>query len=122
MDEKEVKNIIEGNVRRARELLKLIESQGVDIDLTHFCEHHFWVPTQEEASVLGRELYRRDFLVLTLCRVPTEDNSELWNVEAGRNGSPREAASSDSIEDLSRLGAKFNAEYDGWGVSIDAPE
>jgi regulator of RNase E activity RraB len=64
-------------------------------------------------------LYLRGFLVLVICPVNAEDNSELWNVEAGRDETPEEAASQNSVEDLVRLGARFEAEYDGWGTSID---
>ena len=68
--------------------------------------------------MLAKELYDRSFLVLAISPVNTEDGSKLWNVEAGAEQTPSVAASREMSEDLTRLAARFDAVYDGWGTSI----
>jgi len=43
---------------------------------------------------------------------------KLWNVEAGIEQTPAVAATTKLSEQLTRLAAKFDSEYDGWGTSI----
>jgi len=84
MTEQELQRIIRGHEARNKELLRLIQSKGVNIHQTHFCEHHFWSPNQERAALLARELYSLGLLVLVISRSGNEDGSETLE-RRGRN-------------------------------------
>jgi regulator of RNase E activity RraB len=90
----------------------------VALDERRSIEHHFWASSQREAALLGKELYDHGFLVLVISPVNTEDGSIVWNVEAAVEQTPSLAGSRQVSQELTRLGAQFDAVYDGLGTSI----
>jgi regulator of RNase E activity RraB len=118
MTEAEIKGIVKGHEERNSELLRTLATRGVSLDDPRSIQHHFWVNTQREASLLARKLYDRHFLVSTISPVKTEDGSTFWNVEAEVEQAASVAASSDTVDELTRLAASFEAIYDGWGTSV----
>ena len=118
MTENEISGILRGHESRNEELLRTLSTKGVALDKGRSVEHHFWANSQKEAAMLAKKLYERGFLVLAISPVSTEDESKLWNVEAGVEQAPTVAASREISEELTRLAAQFDAVYDGWGTSI----
>ena len=118
MTENEIRRILKGHDGRNEELLRALETKGVALDKGRSVEHHFWANSQQEAVMLAKELYDRGFLVLAVSPVNNEEGPKLWNVEAGVEQAPSVAASRETSEDLTRLAARFDAVYDGWGTSI----
>src|SRR5258708_3670713 len=118
MDERQINGILRGHESRNEELLRALQTKGVALDKGRSVEHHFWANSQREAALLAKELYDRGFLELAISPVSTEDDSKLWDVEAGVQQAPTVAASREISEELTRLAAQFDAVYDGWGTSI----
>lgn len=116
--EVEIQRSITGHNARNNELLKHIGEKGVVIDKPRPVEHHFYASSQKDAAFLAKELYNRGYLILALMPSHTEEGSDHWNVEAGIQRTPAEAASHRITEELVRLAAKFDADYDGWGTLI----
>ena len=118
MTETEIKGILRGHKDRNEELLRTLSTKGVALDKGRSVEHHFWANSQREAAMLAKKLYDRNFLVLAISPVNTEDGSTVWNLEAGVEQAPSIAASQATTEELTRLAAEFDAVYDGWGTSV----
>jgi regulator of RNase E activity RraB len=116
--EVEIRNSISGHNARNAELLRHIQEKGVAIGEIRSIEHQFYAQGQKNAALLARELYNRGYLVLVLAPPGAEDDSDYWNVEVGIQRTPAEAASHSVTEELVRLAAKFDADYDGWGTLI----
>jgi regulator of RNase E activity RraB len=118
MTESEIRAIIRGHEKRNAELLRSLRLKGVALNEARPVEHHFWANSQGDAALLARELYDRGYLVLAISPVTTVDGAGMWNVEAGVEQTPSVAASRDVTEELSRLAARSDSVYDGWGTSI----
>ena len=116
--ETEIQKSITAHNARNIELLKLIREKGVAIDEPHSVDHHFYASGQKDAALLAKELYKRGYLVLVLSPPSTEDGQGHWNIGVGIQRAPAEAASHRITEELVRLAAKFDADYDGWGTLI----
>lgn len=117
MIEEDLRQMLQEQAERNKALLDLIRSKGASVDQKRFIEHHFWAKGAREAALLAKRLYDQGFLVLAISRV-TSDDSGLWNVEAGIDQTPIQAASLKVIEGLIRTATQFDSVYDGWGTSI----
>ncbi len=118
MTEMEIQKSINANDARNTELLDAIRREGVSLDQPRSVDVHFWAPDQRRAALLARELYAGGFLVLVLAPCERTDGTQCWNVEAGVNRSPNEAAARATTEELVRLSARFESTYDGWGTRL----
>ena len=118
MTESEINALIDGNRKRNIELLEKLGDQGIELDDDRSVDHHFWCKDRQSAALLAKELYDRGLLVLTIAPVSTDNNSVIWNVEAGVSQSPRAAVSLKLVEELTRLAAQFESVYDGWGTLV----
>ena len=119
MDEIEIRRNLEGHAIRNKELQSTLISYGVALDDVQGIEHHFWVNDRMAAALLAKSLYDQGFLILDLSPVIQADGSRTWNVEAHIDQKPTTALSGEFSEQLVRLAARFQAIYDGWGMSID---
>jgi regulator of RNase E activity RraB len=117
LDEAQIQEGLAGHAARNAELLRNLRDKGVSLDAPQFVEHHFWAKGQRNAALLAKALYDRGYLVLVIS--PEEDDSGLWDVEAGIEQSLAEAADPALTEELTRLAAQFDGVYDGWGVSVE---
>jgi regulator of RNase E activity RraB len=116
--EQDINENIVGQQQRNAELLAVLRDKGVQIDEERPIEHHFWGARQEDAALLAKMLYTNGYLVLEIAPVDTDDGSECWNVEARIEQTPRFAASRQLSEELARMAARFDCDYDGWGTRI----
>ena len=120
LSEESIQENIAGHESRNPELLATMRDMGIDLQQSRSVEHHFLAESQHNASLLARALHEKGYLILMLSPVDSEDasNSNPWNVEAGIQRTPEEAASSLISEELVRLAAQFDAVYDGWGTPV----
>ena len=96
--------------RLIRSAVALSESRPVDV--------HFWADDQHGAAVLGRELFKKGFLVKLMAPVTYETGGSRWNIEAGALVPPEQILGDRLTEQLVRLAADCGAVYDGWGTSL----
>jgi regulator of RNase E activity RraB len=89
----------------------------VKTDAERLVDYHFWSFEQRDAAMLGRQLYREGYLILSISAVE-QDGDKVWSVEAQMEHSPEVAANSKQTEELTHLAAKFHSIYDGWGTKI----
>jgi regulator of RNase E activity RraB len=108
---------IHGHHARNRELLQLIADKGADPNLSRRIDLHFWASSENAARKLAAALEARGYLAVSVNRAVADDAS-LWNVEANVHAAPRSVVAPSFVEDLSRLAASYNGEFDGWGTSI----
>ncbi len=108
---------LEGHLRRNAALEAEFRKRGADFDSLRELEVHFWAPNRRTAALLGRELYRKDFLVIAL-GPSAGRGTEVWNVEAQKEGSIREGLSEEFTRSLIELASSSSSTYDGWGTSI----
>ena len=118
MTEEKIQEVIEGHQTRNAELLRLIESKGADLHKVFRPEHHFWAYSRDSATELANELYKRGYRIMALSPGEDESGAKYWNIEASIERTPAEAASTKTTEELVRLAAALDAEYDGWGLSV----
>ena len=116
--EAEIQKSMAGHDARNIELLKHLQEEGVALGVPRPVEHHFFASNQRNAALLAKELYERGYLILVLSPPVAEDDSGSWNLEAGIQRTPDEAASHDVTEELVRLAAKYDTHYDGWGTLL----
>jgi len=117
LSETEIKNGIEGNQRRNYALLSVLSKKGIELDAIRLIDYHFWSFDRRDAAMLARELYRHDYLILSIAPVE-QDGEKSWSIEAQMEHCPQDAASLDRTKTLSYLAAKFDSIYDGWGTKI----
>jgi hypothetical protein len=74
---------IEGHNRRNLALRDRLLQQRLVLDDPRAVELHFWSAEQRDAALVARALYQSGFLDLVLSPSQQENQSVLWNVEAG---------------------------------------
>lgn len=116
--EADIQESVKGHEARNAQLLRTLRSKGMVLSERHPAEHHFWAYSREMAEALADELRKRGYIGPTIGSHKFDDGSNLWSVEASFEQTLEEAASRGTTEELVRLAARFDALYDGWGVSI----
>jgi regulator of RNase E activity RraB len=96
--------------RLIQSAVALSESRPVDV--------HFWAGDQHDAAVLGRELFKKGFLVKLLAPASDDAGGSRWNVEAGALVPPEQILGDRLTEQLVRLASDCGAVYDGWGTAL----
>jgi regulator of RNase E activity RraB len=119
MSDFDIESFVRGHSTRNEELRDKLAKRGIDLKVPRSIEHHFWAKTKRDAALLGNELYKRGYLLLTLAPATVSEGHEhKWNIEAGSRDSVEHASSDDLANELVRLADAFNGRYDGWGTSI----
>jgi|DewCreStandDraft_4_1066084.scaffolds.fasta_scaffold17484_4 regulator of RNase E activity RraB len=104
--------------QRNAELRQVLLSKGINLSEQRPVDVHFWTWSQRDAAVLGRELFKKGFLVKLLSPSPTPENEERWVVEAGALIVPDEILGDEFTEGMVRLAAQCEGTYDGWGTEV----
>jgi regulator of RNase E activity RraB len=115
---KAIKTATNEHRQRNRKLRMDFKLRGVDFDEPRPIDFHFWAWTQRDAAVVGRELYKKGFLIRLLAPAPSSDEQDRWSVEAGVRISLNEALGDELTEKLVKLAAEEDSVFDGWGTSI----
>jgi len=118
MTEDQFAEAMAGHRRRNAELKDTLSENGVDLLHRRPIDVHFWAWSQRDAAILGRELYRKGFLVKTIARSRIAGDEESWSVEAGALIVPEEILGEEFTDDMVRLAARCEAVYDGWGTEV----
>ena|SRR5258708_6208980 len=107
---------IQAHHARNRELLKLIASKGADPNVPRDIDLHFWASNEDAARTLAAGLEARGYSRVARNRAVAD--TSLWNVETSVHATPLSVVAHVFVEDLVRLAAANDGEFDGWGTSI----
>jgi regulator of RNase E activity RraB len=116
MEASEIESAIQAHGARNRELLELIASKGADPNVPRDIDLHFWASNENAARKLSAALEARGYSPVAMKRAVAD--ASLWNVETNAHAAPLVVAAPAFVEDLVRLAAANDAEFDGWGTSI----
>lgn len=119
MTQQMIADSVRRHSERNAELRVLLEERGVDLSEPRPIEFHFHAGSQRDAAVLGRALFEMGFLVQLLAPAPTEDDPDYWVVEAGAQVAPARALGDELTTRLVKLASKNDADFDGWGTSVE---
>ena len=111
-----IESVIQNHHARNRELLKLIANKGADPNLPRAIDLHFWASSEDAARKLSAALETRGYSPVSMNRAVAD--TSIWNVATRIQASPVSVAARAFVEDLAKLAAGYNGEFDGWGTSI----
>jgi hypothetical protein len=116
--ESAIQKTVEEHDGRNAILMTLLESNGITLHEPCTLDLFFYANDPNKAEALVRELNGKKYPALVIG--PKIGNSALkkWTVKAGIQCSPAEAASRRMTEDLVRMAAKWDSEFDGWGMRL----
>lgn len=112
----ELTAVVEEHAARNELLVAELHSRGVDSKTPRSVELHFWAPDQRSAALLGKALYDRGYLLLSLNRASEASAGLTWNVEAGITLSVERIVDRELTRELVELAANYSCQYDGWGT------
>src|SRR3989442_14136775 len=111
-----IEDSIQAHHARNRELLKLIANKGADPNVARDIDRHFWTPNEDAARNLSADLRARGYSRVAINRAVAD--ASLWNVETCVHATPLSVVAPVFVEDIVRLAAANDGEFDGWGTSI----
>lgn len=114
----EIQSAIAAHRTRNAELRERLMQNGVGLAERRPVDVHFWANDQHDAALLGRELFKKGFLIKLLAPTHDADDSR-WNVEAGALVPPEQILGDQLTEQLVRLAADCGAVYDGWATELN---
>jgi hypothetical protein len=109
---------VEEHGGRNATLMTLLESKGITLHEPCALDLFFYVNDPIKAEALARELNEKRYPALVIGPKMGKSTLKKWTVKGGIQCSPSEAASHQMTEDLVRMAAKWDAEYDGWGMRL----
>src|SRR5215472_17820633 len=115
MNEKELQQTILAHENRNSALLKLFLERNIDTRAPRDIDLHFWVSGEAGATALAESLSRSGFQVPVQRPTPSQDHSDLWNVEARIRQSIDLTIRREFISDVVRLADSHGGVFDGWG-------
>ena len=118
LSDKAIRDAIHGHRNRNLALRAQFEERGVDLDQPRSVDFHFWAPTQRDAAVLARSLYKKGFLIHLRAPAPAENEPDRWSIDGGVKIPLTQALSERLTEELIKLASDEEATFDGWGTSI----
>jgi hypothetical protein len=104
--------------QRNAELQKVLVAKNIDLKERRPIDVHFWAWSQRDAAVIGRDLFKRGFLVKLIAPSPQPGDEERWGVEAGALIVPEEILGDEFTEGMVRLASTQDGTYDGWGTDL----
>lgn len=100
MSDDQIVQALAGHLQRNALLKQALVDKNVDIDRQRPIDIHFWTPSQHDAAVLARELYKKGFLVKLIA---SSGDGNRWSVEAGALIVPEEILGDEFTEAMVRL-------------------
>jgi len=116
--EEEIQTSIDAHRARNTELRKQLTLKTVALSDARPVDVHFWAGDQHDAAMLGRELFKKGFLVKLLAPASDGGRASRWNVDAGALIPPEDILGDRLTERLVRMAADCDAVYDGWGTEL----
>jgi len=115
---------IKQHQRENRDLLKMMNTDGINLDEKRKINHHFCAPSLDAAESLqtSLEILNPESIEIEPMDDEEDDADGDWSVTLEMLQSPEDATSDEILQVLVSSAIEHECEYEGWGTLVESPE